>query len=187
MQAAINRAVRHAEAKYREEHPQAGALKTTGQVRVYRKPPKGFYQHQVRIVELLLESRLALEEPNSAFVTRMQSTFSPFVVPGNIMTRPLSRGLLTRIKSVLEKRGIVLDLQRCNSLSKIKLALRARAAGAEQSANYTLNLAFTPNEVIVGDKRFPIHRHSAGYLRIKVGEQRLRVDVLEELAKAAIA
>ena len=184
LQEFINRAMRKAEADYRASHPQANSLRTTGEVRVYRRPPRGFYSYPARTVALLLDSKMALAEPNAAFIERAQNEFAPYVVPGDLFTRQLSPRVIGLIAKVLAGRNVLLDLKRHNTLSKIKKALRARAAGKEEGVAYDLKLVFTPDAVIAGDKRYPIYHHKGGYQRISVGEQKLRVDVLKALAMA---
>lgn len=183
LEATIRRAAREAEAAYRNKHPQAGALRTKSDIYVYRKPPKGFYRYRVEIVQTMLESRSAREEPNSAFIARMNNRFTPHVAPANFLTRPLPRIAIKQIEELLRRKGVWLDLRKHNTLSKIKLALRAKMEAPSSARDYVLPISFRADAIVVGDAMLSVYKHEAGYSRVRVGKQWLRCDVLEELVR----
>jgi hypothetical protein len=187
MEAAIREAARKAEAAYRADHPQAGALRTKSDIHVYRRPPKGFYRQKVDIVETWLTSRLALQETNAAAVSRLNDKFTPYAVSANYLTRPLPKSTVTAIQKLLAENGMWLDLRKHNTLSKIKRALRAAVDAKSTARHYQVAIAFNEDALVVGDTRLPVYQHPAGYLRVRVGKQWLRCDVLEELAQRASA
>lgn len=179
----IRAAAKEAEADYRREHPQTGALRTKSEIIVYRKPPRGFYNHAPDMVELFLASKLARYQTNAEFVARLNERFSPYIVPANILTRTLTQGPLKKIEAALSRNGVWIDLRKHNTLSKIKLALRAKLEDPSGARSYALSIEFHLDAVVVGNTRFPVTRHQAGYTRLRVGNQWLRSDVLEEFVR----
>lgn len=186
MQAVIRDAARLAELAYREANPQAGGLKTKSEIRVYLKRPKGFSGHPSRLVEVMLSSRIALREPNKAFVERLQARYPTYRVPIGLMSYPVPPRELERISKLLKAGGRDIDLKLNNTLSKIKLALRAKDITASTQRTYNLQLAFGNKSVVANGVNLTVSHDAKGYDRIRLGvgdkRQWLRCDVLELLA-----
>lgn len=187
MQAAIRDAARLAEIAYRAANPQAGGLKTKSEIRVYLKRPKGFSGYPSRQVEVMLNSRIALRQPNKDFVERLQAKYPTYRVPAGLMSYPVPPRELERISKLLKAGGRNIDLKANNTLSKIKLALRAKDTVSSTQRNYSLELAFGHQAVVANGVNLTVSRHSSGYDRIRLEvdgkRQWLRCDVLEMLAR----
>ncbi len=186
MQKAIRDAARLAEIAYREANPQAGGLKTKSEIRVYLKRPKGFSGYPSRLVAVMLNSRVALRQPNKDFVEGLQAQYPTYRVPIGLMSYPVPPMELERISKLLKAGGRNIDLKANNTLSKIKLALRAKDSVSSTQRTYKLHLAFGHQTVVVNGVNLTVSRHNSGYDRIRLEvdgkRQWLRCDVLELLA-----
>lgn len=183
MAAAIRQAQRDAERRYREAHPEAGAISVKADLFVYAKRPKGFSAHPTLVAEWFAVSREALRETNSATVARLRNRFAPYPVPDNLLTRPLAPKALDQVGKVLALHGKSVDLKVNNTLSKIRGALRGKASAQAGDASYDVQMTFAPGVVVVGGIEYPVQTTSTGYRRIRVGRDWLRCDVLEALAQ----
>jgi len=178
---AILKAQREAEASYRAQHPEAGAVSVLSELYVYAKRPKGFSSYPRDITEWFLISREALRETNEATVARLQAKHHPFKVPPNLLTRPLPPKAIEQVRKVLTEHGKNLDLRANNTLSKIKLALRGKASASLASSAYQATISFGAKSVVVNGVEYPTATHEKGYRRIRIGRDWLRCDVLEAL------
>lgn len=186
MQAAIRDAAQMAEKAYRNQNPQAGGLKTKSEIRVYLKRPKGFSGYPSRMVYGMLNSPIALREPNKAFIERLQAQYPNYRVPIGLMSYPVPPKELERISKLLKASGRNINLKLNNTLSKIKLALRAKDTVASTQRTYNLQLAFGDKSVVANGVNLTVSHDAKGYDRIRLGvgdkRQWLRCDVLELLA-----
>lgn len=178
---AIRKALREAEAAYRAQHPEAGAVSVLSELYVYAKRPKGFSSYPADVTGWFLTSREALREPNTATVARLQAKHHPFEVPPNLLTRPLPPKAIEQVRKVLTSHGKNLDLKANDTLSKIKRALRAAESANEASSTYQAIASFGAKMVVVNGVEYPTVTHQNGYRRIRVGRDWLRCDVLEAL------
>ncbi|ODT63103.1 MAG: hypothetical protein ABS77_05030 [Phenylobacterium sp. SCN 69-14] len=185
--AAIRQAQREAERRYREAHPEAGAISVKADLFVYAKRPKGFSHHPVIVAEWFAVNREALRETNAGTVARLRDKFAPYPVPANLLTRPLSPKALEQVGKKLAEHGKSVDLKANNTLSKIRGALQGKASTEEAAATYNVQMAFASDVVVVGGIEYPVQTDKAGYkrIRLQIGPKRewLRCDVLEALAQ----
>lgn len=176
------------ESDFRAEFQSVGAGSVSCQLdlRVYAKRPRGFSGHPSRIVQLMLDHPRILNEVNSKYIDRLTVQYHPYVVPANLMTRPITPAELKKVRDIVAKHGVILDRD-TKSLSAVKLALKARNNLASSERVYDVKLAFSDETLTVNGKSFAVSPHVAGYSRVRVEVNNkmrvwIRCDALEALA-----
>lgn len=159
--------------------PGAVGLGATAQVRFYKKRPAGFSRVPVQVVDALIASAHYRSKTNKQIVEGVQARFPTFEVEAGYLDRPLPKYLLAEIRAMLARNGTPLDLKTYDSLSKIKRGLRGATLRRAAKRDVTVTVSFTDDNVIVGDRAYRVVTDAKGYGRIAVGDQKLRVDVLE--------
>lgn len=152
-QSATNAALKDAE-EFQRENPEAQAFQLVPIIRAYRKTPKGFSRQPQQTVRLFLESALYLGQTNESILENLRHKWSPYPVPAGFLDKPLPPSKLKSINNLLLQFGKPLNLREYNSLSKIKLALRARFEVDESRRVYNPEIAFAESYVIVGRNAF---------------------------------
>jgi hypothetical protein len=183
MKDAAVKAAKDSEAKFKEQNEDALPYKLIPLVKVVRKTPPELPGVPVRVVNSFFNSKMFLGSTNEQIMETVSGWVPHYVFPSNYMDKPLSPKQLTNIASIMAAKGLLFDRKRHNSLSKIKLAVQAGQSVSEAEITYKGTIAFGKDYIVVGSKRFPF---AAGevYHRVKVGNQKLRVDVLRSLLEA---
>ncbi|WP_395670855.1 hypothetical protein [Phenylobacterium sp.] len=166
---------------YVERTPGAAGLGATAQVRFYKKRPKGFSRVPIQVVDSLITSKEYRSRTNKQIVAGIQARFPSFHVEEGYLDRPLPKYLLREIQGMLGRNETPLDLKTYNTLSKIKKGLTGQALRRKANRSVSVTVTFTPEAVVIGDRPYKIFTSDKGYKRIAVGDQKLRVDVLEAL------
>lgn len=166
---------------YLQGRPGTSGLSGNADVRLYPKRPPGFERHVAQVVGGLLASADYRSWTNARIVEGIQKRYPNYAVPKGLLDRKIPSYHLTRIRGMLGANGTPLDLKVYDTLSKIKGALRGRAAASKATKTVDVTVAFTDEALIVGDRKYKIVTDKNGYRRIKVGDQKLRCDVLEAL------
>ena len=175
------KAVQEAVEKHQEQNPDALPFKALARVVVVRKKPKGFESVPLEMVENFLTSKAYLNLTNQQLIEQLAHKWSPFPISAGFMDKPLSARQLGRIGNRLSKVGIYFDPLRHKSLSKIKRAIQAGKKAEDAVRKVAAEVTFGSDFVTVAGKQFAVSKDAKGYRRIKVGDQKLRVDVLEAL------
>jgi hypothetical protein len=174
-----------AEAKaFREANEDALPYQVIPMVKVVRKRPPGYHNIPVAVVERFLGSPQYLSTTNEAILEGLAAKWAPHPLPKNLMDKGLSAAQLRAVAAVLAKAGLAFDPKAHKSLSKIKRLIQAGNAAADAELSYTATITFGSDCLTVGSKRFPFKPDANGFSRIKVGTQKLRVDVLQALLEA---
>lgn len=174
-----------AEAKaFREANEDALPYQIVPLIKVVRKRPAGYHDIPVAMVQQFLGSRQYLTATNEAILEGLAVKWAPHPLPANLMDKPISAKQLRSVGALLTKAGLAFDPKVHRSLSKIKLAIQAGKAAADAELSFTGTITFGRDCVTVGSKRFPFKPDANGFSRIKVGSQKLRVDVLKAFLEA---
>lgn len=179
----MRREQNEAEKRIKAEYPEFFKLRVSSEIRAYKKPPKGWSGHQLRIVNSMLENPAFLRLTNAEVLKRVRDWYDGYEPSSSVMYRPLYRSSRPKIEAALQQRGIELRLNSNATLSKIKKVIQAkRSPSASSTFNSTIEIS--EQHVIVDDRSFPIEtgrEHPS--VRVSVGGRRpyLRVDVLKAL------
>lgn len=171
-------------AKFKNDNEDALPYKVIPLFRVVRNAPKVYFEQPVAVVRNCLENMGFLYSTNAEIMEIVAGRVAPFPLPANFMDRPLSPKQLKGIGSLMADAGLMFDPKAHKSLSKIKLVIQAGKAAADAVLKYTGSVSFGKGYVTVGTKRYPFNPDGTGLKRIKVGSQKLRVDVLQALLAA---
>ena len=179
MEAAIRAAATKAERDYRSLNPEARNVGVVRNIAAFKRRPKEFNGFRSRVVALFLSEPETVKLSNVALAARLSEGVPGFTAPANVMTEELRPIDKQRVEGMLRQKGISLDLGRDNTPSKIKLALAAYYAGTAPEQKFVGTVAFSEDNVIVNDKRYPIQ--AGKYRRIHAGNAMLNVDGLKAL------
>lgn len=169
-----------AERDFKNLNPEARRYGVVRNIAAFKRRPKEFRGFRVRAVAMFLAEPGMVKLSNARLAARLSEGMPGFKAPANILTEKLTPSDKDRIGGLLGERGIVLDLKRANTVSKIKLALAARYAGKDASGEFRGTIAITEDAVIVSGKRYSIHINS-GHARINVAGAKLNVEGLKAL------
>jgi hypothetical protein len=175
--------LRESEANFKDQNEDALEYKVIPQIKVVRKAPPQLHGVPVRLVNAFLSSKVTLYSTNEQIMETVSEWVFKYQFPSNFMDKALSRKQLTDIEKIMADKGLAFDRKRHSSLSKIKLAIQAGISASEAEIIYNGTIAFGKDYIVVGTKRFPF-TPDADYRRVKVGSQKLRVDVLRALLEA---
>ncbi len=170
--------------EFAQSNDGADAYKVITNVRVVRKAPKEFFGLPARVVSGFLKSKGFLHSTNEQIAETVSNWIPHYPLPANFMDKPLSPKQLASIGDMMARAGLMFDRKAHKSLSRIKFVIQAGKAAADAHHTFTGSISFGTDCVTVGAKRFPFTTDANGYKRIKVGSQKLRVDVLQSLFEA---
>lgn len=153
-------------------------------VRIVRNAPSNYFKQPVIMVGDFLDNKAYVAQTNVQLTQIVANRVTPYPVPANFMDKPLSAKQLNEIGTLMAQHGLAFDRNAQNSLSKIKLAIQAGKSAADAELVFKGTLTIGPRFVTVGTKRLAVCHDDKGYRRIKVGSQKLRVDVLQALLEA---
>lgn len=171
-------------ARFKQENEDALPYKVIPLFKVVRNAPKAYYEQPVTVVRNCLESKDFLYSTNAEIMEIVAGRVAPYPLPASFMDKPLSPKQLKAIGSLMANAGLMFDPKAHKSLSKIKLVIQAGKAAADAVVRFTGSLSFGKGYVTVGTKRYPFNSDGNGLKRIKVGSQKLRVDVLQAMLEA---
>lgn len=169
-------------ARYKQQHPDAARHRTHINAIAYVPKPQGYDDYLVKLADGWLSSREAAERTNIADVENLNAQFggSRFD-PANHFSKVQSRGRLAKLKAKFLERGVHLDTEKANTLSKVKAVARASRARQSPGRPFGAIGIIADGNLIVGDRKLVVmdhHGHEA--IKLSVGGKRtwLRLDVL---------
>lgn len=170
------------------KHPDGANLSATTEVRVSPKRPPGFGRREpLLIVQSMVSDPDYRRLSNEQIVNRLREKYPNHIISNSFMYAPL-RHQKKAVKEMLAHSGIRIDLDRYNTLSKIKGALNAggevNEAGEAMRA-FSVRIIFTEKAVIVGDRSYSIVEQKGAPRRIRVGKAWINSANLERLFDAA--
>lgn len=180
LSAAIHDAISKAVRDYKNLNPEARRIGVIRNIATFKRRPKEFSGFRVKAVALFLSEPDTLKLTNAVLAARLSVGMPGYKAPANVLTEKLRPKDKAHIAEMLAQRGIKIDLERANTPSKIKDALRALRTGKGASHEFRGRIAFTLDAVIVDNKRHPIHLNGR-YPRIHAGKAMLNVDGLKAL------
>lgn len=175
----VSIAAKNAEAEYRRDNPGAVEVRVSRDIFAYVKRPRGFANYAQQMVDMFLAQRETLTWNNARLSEQVGLNFG-FDAPVSLMTEQLTASQKRKVETTLGQWEMSLDLRKHNTISKIKLALRAHFSAERSKKKFTGTVHFTDNEVIVNGKRRVIQKTDKGP-RIHVGKQWVNVDRLKAL------
>jgi hypothetical protein len=179
----VLKSLKESEASFKDENEDALEYKVIPQIKVVRKVPPELHGVPARLVKAFISSNATLYSTNEQIMETVSGWVFKYRFPSNYMDKPLSRKQLTAIEEIMAGNNLSFDKKVHNSLSKLKLAVQAGKSASEAEVIYNGHIAFGRDYIVVGAKRFPF-TPDADYHRVKVGSQKLRVDVLRALLEA---
>lgn len=183
MKDAAIKAAKESEAKFKEADDEARKYKLITQVRVVRNVPKEVFTVPQRVIKGYFGSRAFLYSTNEQIMETVSGWVPHHQFPSNYMDKPVSPKQLKAIGETMASHGLAFDRKVHKSLSKIKLVIQAGKSANDAELVFNGKIAFGRDFIVVGSKRFPF-APGADYPRVKVGNQKLRVDVLRSLLEA---
>lgn len=167
--------------RYKAEHPEAASFRTELAPLVYLPKPAGYDASLIELAEGWLTDN-APPATNRADVERLNARFGgDRFNPANHFSKPLSPGRLEKLKALFAERGIPLDTEKANTLSKVKAA--AVAARGRMSADRPFGNVgvISGDRLVIGAHSLAImdhHGHEAVKLTVNGKRVWLRLDVM---------
>lgn len=181
--AALEKAVRQAAADaakaYKNANPDAQGFKVRSDIAAYKPRPKEVQALPKAAVALFLSEPSSVEMSN-AELTKRVSMGLPGKVPSNIFTEQLTAAKKREIAEVLTMRNIAIDLDRFDTVSKIKGALKGHHNAASSGDAATVEVAFTDEALVINGRSHPIHQNG-NQRRVHAGSSKLNVAGLRTL------
>ena len=171
------------EQKFKDGEAAASDYKVVLRPMVVRKVPKEVFTVPQRVVKGYFATKTLLYSTNEQIMETVSGWVPHHQFPSNYMDKPVSPKQLKAIGEIIASHGLAFDRKVHKSLSKIKLAIQAGKSANDAEIEFKGKIAFGKDYIVVGSKRFPFSP-GAGYPRVKVGTQKLRVDVLRSLLEA---
>ena len=179
LQKAVRQAAAHAAKAYKNAHPDAQGLKVRSDIAAYKPRPREVQALPRAAVALFLTEPDTVELSNAELSQRV-SKGVPGKVPPNIFTEQLTAAKKREIAEVLKIRNIVIDLDRFNTVSKIKGALKGHHDATLSSEAATVEVAFTDHALVINGRSHPIHQNG-NQQRVHAGSSKLNVAGLRTL------
>ncbi len=175
---AVRLAAKEAERLYKHTHREAEGLKINLDVSSYKPRPREMRNYATRIVAWFIQSAEVRAMSNERIAKKLSTEYGGYKAPANLLTEKLKPWQLDQISPLLSPRGIIPSAKGLNSLSKIKKALIAHAAGNPVTDQLEAFVILNDTHVIVGNRSFLISRHGK-YDRIDVGRTKINVASLK--------
>lgn len=187
IEVAFNRRLRILAEQFRNEHAECAGYEIRPTVRVYRKRPRGFHGHQLRVAKGFLSQPSFLALTNAGIIERLADWYAPYKPSLSIMYVTLSAASRRDIQAELDRAGIAARLTPTDTLSSLKRIVRARGRAVEKAVTKG-SLEVGPDWVVAGGRQFAIDK-SRKYPSIRVTldgkRQYVRCDVLAALLDEA--
>ena len=178
------KAALESEKQFKDDNEEARKYSIIPHFKVVRKVPLVVHALPKRVVEGFFNNRAFLYSTNEQIMETICGWVPHHDFPSNYMDKALSSKQLTAVGAILAEKNVAFHRKVHKSLSKIKLAIQAGISTDEAETVYEGRIAFGKDYIVVGSKRFPF-APDANYHRVKVGNQKLRVDVLRALFVAS--
>jgi hypothetical protein len=120
-------------AAYKKAYPEAAAIWVDIKATASPPKPQGYDQYLVSLAERWLTSDAALSSTNVADVEKLNSSLGAAFTPANHFNAFLALGRRKKIKSVFARHGASLDIDKVDTMSKVRAA--AQAARANSNAD----------------------------------------------------
>jgi len=166
---------------YKAHHPEAVSYRVDMNTLAYLPKPAGYDAFVIKLAENWLSGDISIET-NKADVERLNTRFGGNRFnPANHFSKPLSPGRLAKLKALFLERGIHLDTDKANTLSRVKAA--AVAARGHMSADQPFGSVgvISGTRLVIGSQSIAImdhHGHKAVKLSVNGKRVWLRLDVL---------
>lgn len=166
-------------AAYIAEHPEAQGLRMRADVAAVKPRPRAMADARVRAARLMIYSRANLGMTNADIAARISEEIPGYSAPANLLTEPFKPSEKQKVAVMLAECGIALNLAKIKSPSELKAALRAHHAGAGAVDRARVQVVFTEDAVIVGQRCYPISK--GAHRRVQTTQGKLNVAALREL------
>ncbi len=175
----VRLAVADAAKAYKNANPDAQGLKVRADIAAYKPRPREVQALPRAAVAMFLNEPSSVELSNAELAQKMSKGL-PGKVPSNIFTERLTAAKKREIDGLLKTRNIAIDLDRFDTVSKIKGALKGRHCTASSSQFAKVEVAFTDDALVIDGKSHPIHQ-SGNQRRVHAGSFMLNVVGLRTL------
>lgn len=108
--------------EYKEEHPEAAAIKVRMDVRAYLPKPPGYNAYLAEVAGNWLTMRVAVSSTNRDDVERLNARFGRNFNPANHFNELLTPTRLKKIQKAFAEHGAPLDIDKANTMSKVRQA-----------------------------------------------------------------
>ena len=181
--AALEKAVRQAAANaakaYLNANPDAHGIKVRSDIAAYKPRPREVQALPRAAVALFLTEPGSVQLSNAELSQRLSKGL-PGKVPPNIFTEQLTVAKKREIAEILKMRNVAIDLDRFDTVSKIKGALKGLHNAASSSRAATVEVAFTDDALVIDGRSHPIHLNG-NQRRVHAGSFKLNVAGLQTL------
>jgi hypothetical protein len=168
--------------RYKAKHPEASSIRVEVNTLAYYPKPAGYDDYLIRLATRWLSDDAAADESNKADVERLNAQFgADRFNPANHFSKPLSPGRLRKLKELFCQRGIHLDTDKANTLSKVKAAAKASRGRMSADRPFGNVGVISGNRLVIGGNSLAImdhHGHEAVKLTVNSKQVWLRLDVL---------
>lgn len=159
--------------------PSAGTSIKSSATKAYRQRPRGYSQWPVKLTELFIRTPAAAAKSNAELVAWLSERYDGYAIPEAALYKLLSASQRTAIDKALSDAGMTGRTKPKDTFSTIKQRWQAMRGRVEGLRSATVEVVFADECVVVGDKRYTIE--AGRYPAIRVGKNRLRSDILEQL------
>ena len=179
MEKVARKAAADAAKAYKNSNPDAQGLKLRADIAAYRPRPREVQALPRAAVALFLNEPHSVALSNAELATQLSKGL-PNKVPSNIFTERLTAAKKREISELLAMRNISIDLDRFDTVSKIKSAMKGRHKAATSSQSATVEVAFTDDTLVINGRSHPIQQ-SGKQRRVHAGQFMLNVAGLRTL------
>jgi len=162
---------------FKVKNPEVSGVTVKTTVFATKRRPKEMAKARVRLANLLIFGGEHLNKSNAELAAHICTGIPGYVAPANLATEKFTASEKKAVKAMLSQKRMSIDLDRHNSPSKLKLAIRAIKSGSKPTVQFNALVSFSDEAVIVGTRRFPI-QSDRNMRRIHVGKAMLNVDAL---------
>jgi hypothetical protein len=182
-------AAQQAAYKYMAEHPEAAGLgfQFAGRVFVARSVKINYTQAFTHMLDCFLHNSAGLTT-QKAILDSVKKSTGIRELNANIWQLPLKKFMKAKLRDRINQHGLRVPLANCSNMSDVRKAIITYYAKAQAVQKIKLDVAITPNEVIVNGTSYKISKVTSGAyeyksIRLKIGDKRpwLRVCDLKVL------
>lgn len=174
-------------AAFLAEQSDSDLLSVNVKAHVNGKRPPGFLHEMKLMVQSMAMVAEYRQMTNGQIVAKLRTRFPNHAVSDNLMYATFKPYQKTALSSMLTSLGKSIDLNRNNSLSKVKAALKGDNAFsmAKSQRVFEVRVSFSDDEVVVGSKCYNITTEKGGLARVRVDGQWINAKTLEKLISSA--
>lgn len=167
--------------QYRKEHPEAAGIKIMSNPRAYLLKPAGYNDRLAHIVEHWFTLDVAINATNKADVERLNEHLGTTYSPATHFNQELTKVRLKRLANVFEKHGGKLDVEKTDTMSKVRQAVKVFRASKNVGKPFGSFGIISGNTLVIGGHSFNIESNSGRKcVRLPHGLKRRRM-YLDEL------